>query len=157
MSQDSAAPWPSALIFDIAIEAHDVDELLIKYSLSKEELDRFYTIPQFRRELVSVKAELTSSGSTFRAHAKVLAESHLLTMNDIMNNPDASPALKHEVWKSLVEYAKLKPPKEAVDPASTGHNLTINIAGFAAAPPVAGPRPVPVIDVTPTPKVLSHA
>jgi uncharacterized protein (UPF0147 family) len=149
-----ANPWPPQLILDIALESHSPDELLIKHSLDKDELDRFYTIPQFCREILHARAELASSGSQFRAHARVMAEEHLLTMNDIMNDPDTPKTLKIELWKSLVEYAKLKPPKETVDPASTGHNLTINIAGFAAAPPVAGPRPVPVIDVTPENKCL---
>jgi len=145
-------PWPPQLILDIALESHSPDELYIKHSISKEDLDHFYTLPQFRREILHARAELASSGSQFRAHARVMAEEHLLTMNDILSNPDTSPALKHEVWKTLVEYAKLKPPKEAE--ASAGGNLTINIAGYAALP---AKSPTPVIDITPQRKVLGAA
>lgn len=138
-------PWPPSLVLDIALESHSPDELLIKFSLSREELDRFYTIPQFCREILHARSELTSSGSTFRTHARVMAEMHLETMNDLLSSPDVATSQKIDLWRSLVEYASLKPPKEA--PAGMGNNLTINIAGFAAAPP--GKTPTPIIDVTP--------
>jgi hypothetical protein len=80
-----------------------------------------------------------------------MAEMHLETMNDLLSSPDVATSQKIDLWRSLVEYASLKPPKEA--PAGMGNNLTINIAGFAAAP-VAGQGPRPVIDVTPQTRVI---
>lgn len=138
--------WPPQLILDIALESHSPDELCIKHSISREDLDKFYTIPQFAREILHARSELASSGSQFRAHARVLAEEHLLTMNDLLSDENTPTQQKFQIWQALVEYASLKPPKEV--PLAPGNNLTINIAGFAAAPPK------PVIDVTPEKKCL---
>lgn len=144
-------PWPPQLILDIALESHSPDELLIKFSLSREELDRFYTIPQFCREILHARSELTSSGSTFRAHARVMAEMHLETMNDLLSSPDVATSQKIDLWRSLVEYASLKPPKEAAAGPSSAA-VTINIAGYAAAP---GRSPTPIIDITPEKRPLN--
>lgn len=145
-------PWPPQLILDIALESHSPDELYIKHSISKEDLDHFYTLPQFCREILHARAELASSGSQFRAHARVMAEEHLMTMNDLLNSKETPPMQKFQIWQSLVEYASLKPPKEA---AGQGQNsLTINIAGFAAAPP--GTTPMPIIDVTPETRAIGQ-
>ena len=146
MTTSAKNPWPPSLVLDIALESHDVGDLLAKHDITKEELDHLYTLPQFTREILHARAELASSGSQFRAHARVMAEEHLLTMNNLLCSTDTPPMQKFQIWQSLVEYASLKPPKEA--PVGAGNNLTINIAGFAAAP-VQGPKSAPIIDITP--------
>ena len=136
------APYHPNLVLDIALESHDLHDLLQKYDLSESDLDRLYELPQFKRELLNTRAELTQTGSAFRAHARVLAEAHLTTMNDLMSDPDTPVSQKVTIWQSLVKYASLEPVK--ADNALLGGGLTINIAGFAAAPPQAR-----VVDITP--------
>jgi hypothetical protein len=135
--------WPPQLILDIALESHDLGDLLHKYDLAENQLDHFYTIPQFKRELLNARAELTQTGSAFRAHARVLAEAHLVTMNEMLSDPFIPAAQKITIWQSLVKYASLEPAKEVPGVASGG--ITINIAGYAALPA----RPAPAIDITP--------
>jgi len=132
------------LILDIALESHDLHDLLQKYDLTESDLDRLYTLPQFKRELLTTRAELTQTGSAFRAHARVIAEEHLVTMNDLMNNPDVPVTQKVAIWQSMVRYASLEPPK--AENALLAGGITINIAGYAALPLHLSP----VVDVTPT-------
>jgi hypothetical protein len=148
MTTTAKNPWPPQLILDIALESHDVGDLLTKHDLTQEELDHLYTLPQFTREILHARAELAATGSTFRAHARVLAEEHLMTMNDLLNNKDVPTSQKIDLWRSLVEYASLKPPKEAAAGPSSAA-VTINIAGYAAAPPK------PIIDITPEKRPLN--
>lgn len=137
----SSPQWPPQLVLDIALETHDLPDLLHKHDISESDLNKFYDNAQFRRELLNARAELAQSGSAFRAHARVIAEEHLLTMNQLMNDPDTPIAMKVAIWQSLVKYAALEPPKEA--PITPGQSaVTIHIAGYAAAPPA--------IDVTPS-------
>jgi len=145
----NAPIWPPQLVLDIALEAHSVEELLVKYSLDKEDLDHFYSLPQFVRELIQMRSELTSSGSSFRAHARVMAEEHLMTMNELMHDRDVPSTIKVQLWQSLVRYASLEPPKEST--SGGGGAITINIAGYAAAP---AQQPRPIIDITTEPKCL---
>lgn len=137
-------PWPPQLILDIALETHDLPDLLIKYQIDELLLDKYYQNPQFRRELLHARAELAQSGSAFRAHARALAEVHLITMNKLMEDPLTPVATKVTLWQSFVKYASLEPPKEAA-PVAGGGGVTINIAGYALVPPA--------IDVTPSPTV----
>lgn len=133
--------WPPQLVLDIALETHDLPDLLHKYDISEAALDKFYENAQFRRELLNARAELAQSGSAFRAHARVMAEEHLMTMNQLMVDPETPVSMKVAIWQSLVKYASLEPPKES--PVAPGQGaITINIAGYAAAPPA--------IDVTPS-------
>jgi len=130
------------LILDIALESHDLPDLLRKHDITESDLDRLYALPQFRRELLTTRAELTQTGSAFRAHARVIAEEHLATMNDLMNNPDVPVTQKVAIWQSMVRYASLEPPKAENALISGGINITI--AGYAALPQS------PVVDITPS-------
>lgn len=144
MRTDIIPPWNPSLILDIALETHDLPDLLVKYEIDEVLLDRYYQNPQFTRELLHARAELAQSGSAFRAHARALAEVHLITMNKLMEDPLTPVATKVGIWQALVRYASLEPPKEAA-PTATSGNITINIAGYAAVPPA--------IDITPSPSV----
>lgn len=126
------------LVLDIALEAHDLPDLLHKYDITESYLDKLYTLPQFKRELLNARAELSQTGSAFRAHARVLAEAHLVTMNELMNDPDTPITQKVTIWQSLVKYASLEPAK---DQSPLVGGITINIAPYAALPPT--------VDVTP--------
>lgn len=128
------------MVLDIALESHDLGDLLHKYDITESYLDHLYTIPQFKRELLNARAELTQTGSAFRAHARALAEAHLVTMNELMNSEETPTSQKVTIWQSLVRFAALEPPKEAPQNALV-QGLTINIASYAAAPPA--------IDITP--------
>lgn len=139
----TTAPWPPQLILDIALESHDLPELLAKFDLTATALDLLYGNPQFLRELLHTKAELASSGSSFRVHARVMAEEHLQTMNDLLADPTTPVGQRITLWQSLVRFAALEPPKEAL--LAPG-GVTINIAGFAAAP---RSLTASVVDVTP--------
>lgn len=133
--------YAPGIVLDIALESHDLHDLLQKYDLTEQDLDRLYTLPQFKRELLNARAELTQTGSAFRAHARVMAEAHLVTMNDLMNDPDVPVSQKVTIWQSLVRYASLEPAKAENALIQGGINITI--AGYAALPQG------PVVDITP--------
>lgn len=138
---DLTPSYHPQLVLDIALESHELPDLLHKYDITEAYLDHLYTLPQFKRELLNARAELAQTGSAFRAHARVLAEAHLVTMNQLMNDPDVPTSQKVAIWQSLVRYASLEPPKEQNALLSGG--ITINIAPYAALPP-------PVVDITPS-------
>ena len=141
---DLTPKYHPGLILDIALESHDLHDLLQKYDLTESDLDRLYALPQFRRELLTTRAELTQTGSAFRAHARVLAEAHLVTMNDLMSDAETPTSQKVLIWQSLVKYASLEPAK--ADNALLQGGITINIASFAALPPT---TPTTVVELTP--------
>ncbi len=133
--------WPPSLVLDIALETHELPDLLHKYDITESSLDKLYRNSQFKRELLAARVELTQSGSAFRAHARVLAEAHLVTMNELMSASDTPTTVKMQIWQSLVRFAALEPPK--AENALLQGGITINIAGFAALP-----TPT-TVDVTP--------
>ena len=138
-------PYHPQLILDIALESHDLPDLLHKYDITEQHLDSLYCLPQFKRELLNARAELTQTGSAFRAHARVLAEAHLVTMNELMNDEATPVSQKVMIWQSLVKYASLEPAK--TDNALLAGGITINIAGYAALPPT--------VDITPSPRAVT--
>lgn len=119
------AHWPPQLVLDIALEACSLDELLEKYDLQQYELELLYENQQFRRELMATRQDLQATGSTFRQKARVLAETHLETMNDLMVGTEAAAQTKVSIWQSFVRYANLEPKKE--DTTSGGSTQTFNI------------------------------
>ena len=145
MNVDLTPRWAPGLILDIALESHDLPDLLHKYDITEQHLDHLYTLPQFKRELLNARAELTQTGSAFRAHARVLAEAHLVTMNELMNDEATPTSQKVLIWQSLVRFAALEPPKAENALIQGGINITI--APYAALPPT--------IDVTPSPKAVA--
>lgn len=124
--------WPPALTLDIALETHDLPELLEKYDLTQTDLERLYDNQNFRRELIATRTELALNGSSFRAKARVMAEAHLDTMNAIMSDPEVPAQTKVTVWQAFVKYASLEPVKEL--PTQTqAPKLTIEIKQYTNA------------------------
>lgn len=130
--------WPPQLVLDIALEAYELPDLLLKYGLTEADLDAFYAVEQFRRELIHTRAELAETGSSFRAHARVLAEAHLSTMNDILGDVDVGAQTKVMVWQALVKFADLEPVKPTGGGGDSA-KVVVEIKSFGSqAPVVAG-------------------
>lgn len=139
MNKHLAPKWHPQIILDIALGTHNQDELLEKYAITERDLEAYYQNQQFKRELIHARAELAKTGSSFRTHARSLAEAHLETMNDLMDDPSTPSATKVVIWQSMVKYAALEPPKE--EAPQVGAKVVIEIANFG--------QQQPAIDITP--------
>lgn len=124
----SPAPWHPRLTFDIALGDDAAEALQDRYNLTQEQLDAYYIIPAFRREVADHQKTIREEGITFRQKAKVQAEMYLENLDRIVNDVEVSAATRLDAIKSVVKWADLEPK---VDKAAQGNvpqfNIQINL------------------------------
>lgn len=117
MSYQALNKWPPGLVQDIAIGVDSTADILRRYELSTAEYDEIWDNHIFRAELSKKHLELAKSGYTFKAKAQVLAEHHLKTFSDIIDDPDTPPDVVVKAMDKLAEWAglsvKSQPPATA--------------------------------------------
>ena len=108
----------------------DADVALAE-GITGNEFTRLQTNPQFTRYVETYTKELTDSGWSFSAKAKVLAEDLLPTVYGMAKDVDVPAAVRQKLIENLVEWGDLKPKGAQAGPVGPGFSITINVPGAA--------------------------
>lgn len=124
---DSPAPWNARLPFDVALGDTE-DAICDRYNITPHELEHFFLIPAFRREVADHQRHIREEGVTFRQKAKVQAEMYLEVLDTIVNDPEISPATRLDAIKSVVKWGDLEPKVDkAAQSGLPQFNIQINL------------------------------
>ena len=120
--------YPPQLVLDLALAVEDLDTILDRYHLTDEEYNQLQENPTFRAQLAATHKEVVTEGVSFKAKAKILAETHLHTLDAMMLAPETPPATKVTIFQTLMKGGELE-PKQAQNQNTNqlGFSLTINI------------------------------
>jgi len=111
----------------------DVEDLLVRNQLDPGELQKLLANPIFRNDLSRMREEVRERGLTFKVKARTMAEELLKTTWDITQDISASPAVKADLIKAVVEWGDLKPRnKDTSQDNSGGIRIMINLAENSA-------------------------
>jgi len=124
-------PWPPRLAFELAMDG-DLQYILDKHTLTAEQLTSYLLTPAFAREVADHRTKILAEGISFKMKAKLQAEEYLRDIDELIHDADASPAVRLDAIKSVVQWAGYVPKGDA--PIGGGAGITINIAPYAAAP-----------------------
>lgn len=124
---DIAPKWHPQLVIDLALETHTLEDLLDKYDLTAPALEALYSNDTFRKTLLQTKQELASSGSIFRTRARAIAEMHLETVHNMLEDPEVAAQTKVSLYQAIVKYANLEPKKEESETSSGKPSINIQI------------------------------
>ena len=105
-------PWPPRLAFELAMDG-DLPYILEKHSLTTEQLTSFLLTPAFAKEVADHRARIIAEGVSFRMKAKLQAEEYLKDIDELIHDPDASPAVRLDAIKSVVQWAGYVPKSDA--------------------------------------------
>jgi len=104
-------PWDPRLILDLAVAVDDLDDILLRYGLSRPDYNALTTAPLFRRELAMMMRDVRENGASFSAKARIQAESYLPILDDLVYS-DITPAnVRLEAVRSTVRWGRLDAPK----------------------------------------------
>jgi len=104
--------YPPQLILDLALGIDDTYSVLERYDITPEQYDTFMLNPTFRGQLLQTQRQVAEEGAAFKLKAKLFSESHLQTMDDMMNDITTPPATKLGIWQTATKLAGLEPIKE---------------------------------------------
>ena len=120
--------FPPQLVMDLALGVEDIPTILERYSLTDAEYEYLTCHPAFRSQLAVAQKTILEEGLSFKAKAKVLAETHLQTMDEMLNDSMTPPATKLGVFQSLAKLGGLEPKPQSTDgPSTPTFALQINI------------------------------
>jgi hypothetical protein len=120
--------YPPQLVIDLAMGVDGTDYILDRYGLDQDELDLLECNPIFRAQLAEARKVVTTEGLSFKQKAKLLAEVHLETLNEMMYDPITPPATKLGVFQALMKGGDLEPKqKETAQGTQPTFALQINL------------------------------
>lgn len=114
----------------VGARAPDAD-IALSEGITNNEFTRLCTNPQFTRYVETYTKELTDSGWSFSAKAKVLAEDLLPTVYGMAKDVDVPAAVRQKLIENLVEWGDLKPKTTGMPVTGPGFSITINVPGVA--------------------------
>ena len=121
-------PWPPQLIMDLALNIDLEETVLERHGLTPIDLEKLYTIPQFRREIAFLMRELRDTGVTFSRKAATQAEEYLSIMDDVMRSADTPASTRLAIFSKVTTLGKLDPVIEKEDTTNANQvNVVINL------------------------------
>lgn len=111
-------------------------DLCERNHVSPEELQDIVANSVFRDDLKKMRVEVREHGLTFRVKAKTMAEELLKTTWELTQDGAASPAVRADMIKSVVEWADLKPRNKGTEQGVAGGvQILINLGENSARVP----------------------
>ena len=122
------SPWDPRLLMDLALMVDSEEDILARYDLTQERLNKLLSNSAFRRELVLLRRDVASNGATFRAKARVQAESYLPELDSLVTDIDVPASVRLDAIKQAVKWADLepKPVKDGEQAKQPQINVQIN-------------------------------
>lgn len=114
------------MVLEMAIGIEDTATILDRYGMDAHEWELVSASPLFRRELADLQREVAEQGLSFRAKARIQAESYLLDLDDMVNDDETPASVKLDAIKSAVKWGDLEPKKDK-DDGGGGNSFNIQI------------------------------
>lgn len=112
LSSISPNKWDPRLLLDLVIAVDTLEEILDRYSMTRDEYDQLSTNIVFRRELATTMRDIRENGASFRAKARIQAESYLPVVDDMIWDRDIAPGTRLDAVKSIVRWGDLEPKEK---------------------------------------------
>jgi len=123
----AANAWDPRMVLDLAIGVDGLEEILDRYGLSMEAFELLSNVPTFRRDLAMTMRDVRENGVPFAAKAKVLAESYLTDIDEMIQDEKTPASTRLNAIQSVVRWGRLEPTKDASGESNTNANQ-INIS-----------------------------
>lgn len=123
----AANAWDPRMILDLAIGVDGLGEILERYDITPDAYEILSKVPTFRRELAMTMRDVRENGVPFAAKAKVLAESYLTDIDEMIQDDKTPASTRLNAIQSVVRWGKLEPTKETNDASNQGQAINIQI------------------------------
>lgn len=138
---------PPEMVVSMAQGMVDPEEIAAKHGFTGDKWEKLKVWKPFLDAVASQKAELESTGYSFRIKAKWKAEDLADDYYLKAKAPDATFSQVQQAVTFFTRIAGLEPKEEKVTQQGEGFSVTINMNGTNTT--VSGPSPTLVEDVTP--------
>jgi hypothetical protein len=128
--------WDPRLALEIVMAgAEKAQEVFEKYKISHTAAVELLTNPLFQKQIEQYKAELETSGMSYRMKARVLAEDLLPEAYEIAKDPTYPAAVRADMIQWVTKVADLEPAR------SNGKDIVAGAGGFSLQIIFAGQQP----------------
>ena len=119
--------WDPRLLLDLVIAVDSLEVILDRYDLSREEYNILSSNLVFRRELAATMRDIRENGASFRAKARIQAESYLPVVDEMVWDIDIAPSTKLDAIKSIVRWGDLEPKDKKEQVQQTAPQINVQI------------------------------
>lgn len=121
--------WDPKLLFDLALEMDDIEDILLRHNLTYEQLGQMYGNAMFRSEVITLRSDLQKEGLTLKLKARMLSEDYLDIMDKMVHDIHIPAGQRLDVIKQVNKLGDVEPKKDSKDGAggAGSFNIQINI------------------------------
>lgn len=125
---ETVPPWTPALVFDVALGLESEEVIFNRHGITEQEWHHINTHPLFHRQVAEQTRELSETGVSFRAKARVQAEMYLVDIDRMVASPNTDQKVKLEAIRSMVKWGNLEPaPAKEEGTGAPQVNIQINM------------------------------
>lgn len=120
-------PWPPSLPLELALEPGHEEEILDRYNMTMTQLECLMASNAFKLAYQNARKSVGEEGMSFKMKARLLAEHHLTTVDDIINTPTVAASTKGELIGKLVKWGGLETDPNKKESGVGAVNIQINL------------------------------
>ena len=128
LPKDSTNPWDPRLLLDLALAVDPLEDILTRYSLTSQHYDALMASQTFRRELALMVRDVQENGASFKAKAKVQAESYLPVLDMLIYDETVAASTKLSAIQSVVRWGDLEPKPTKEEQTTNATQINVNIS-----------------------------
>ena len=132
LPQPPALDVPQEMVLAVAIGMEDATEIASRYGFEGARWDKLRQWKPFNDAVAKQRAELETSGMTFRIKAKALTEDVFEDAYKIARSNDSTLLQKLEFVKLGAKLGDMEPKTNAAVQAGPGFSITINLGNTPA-------------------------
>lgn len=109
---ETQTEWHPRLPLDLSL-GEDSATLCQRYDLTPSQLQSLLLTPAFQKDVDRHRQDILDNGLSFRLKAKIMAEEYLKEIDNLVHDPEASPAVRLDAIKSIVKWSGNEPKESA--------------------------------------------
>ena len=115
---ETLTEWHPRLPLDLSL-GEDSATLCQRYDITPTQLQSLLLTPAFQKDIDRHRQDILDNGLSFRLKAKIQAEEYLKEIDNLVHDPEASPAVRLDAIKSVVKWAGYEPKESSTSGGPT--------------------------------------
>ena len=119
--------WDPRLILDLAVGVDPVESILARYGLTRDAYERLLESRLFKRELAVMIRDVQENGASFKAKARIQAESYLPILDAMVDDQTVAASVRLQAIRDVVRWGELEPKKDVVKDEGPAQQVLVQI------------------------------
>lgn len=142
------ADLPEQFYVDLAVGLQPFEDICDNYEIPEKDIANLVSDAHYQRRFRLACQAVEDDGRAFRARCRTLATKHLLSLENLIIDPETSASVRLETFKTLAKFGELEPAKPE-QAGAVGPSLSLTIVAPDGSQISTGIGDLPALEALP--------